>query len=806
LGQARRFLSTLDPEAEAFCFQTFDDSDLKRGTLAKVINGSLDEEAHRLDTLNTRGAGVFVTINVTDGTGRKTENITRARAVFADLDGAPLGPVNRCALTPHIVVESSRRRFHAYWLTEAVPLDEFEPLQKAIAARFGGDPSVHDLPRVMRLPGFLHKKREPFQSRIVELNQGLPYSAEQLLAEFPPVQDDEPPRRSGAKANPDSPFAKINEAALANLDAWVPELFPTAKRSAKGWRVGSADLGRGYEEDLSIIPQGAKYFGIHDQGDARQGKRTPIDLVIEYGGKAGPASAARWLADKLGIEFGAPTADQGQPEVDLDQLIEKVADDPGAAFEGETIDFLARLRATDPAAYERARARLRAKKVRVGELDKEVERRAPAKVEATTGQGRALSLPEIEPWPEAAAGDALLAAMAESLRRFVVLPDHAASAVVLWVLHCHVHDAAFHSPRLAITSPVMRCGKSSLLRWLARVVPKPLPTSNISAAALFRVIEAAYPTLLIDELDQQGPDKKIELVGIINSSHCRLDAQIIRTVGDQHEPRAFSTWAPMALAAIGKLPFQWVDRSIVVEMTRKLTADRAEGMRLDRDQGFEVLRRKAARWAQDHLERLRGADPKMPPGLNDRQQDNWRLLLAIANAVGGQWPQLARSAATALSKADDDAEARGVQALTDIRQTFEDRRDPDFLTSEIIVTALIGMEGRPWAEYRQDGKPITKHALARLLKPFGIAPGNASDASAHKGYKRDSFAIAWAKYIQTADPLNTTESAAHSDFQTADQDEASAVSNRPKPAASKAFSGSAVSNPPPEAEDEGVVI
>ena len=320
----------------------------------------------------------------------------------------------------------------------------------------------------------------------------------------------------------------------------------------------------------------------------------------------------------------------------------------------------------------------------------------------------------------------------------------------------------------------MRCGKSSLLRWLARVVPRPLPASNISAAALFRVIEAAYPTLLIDELDQVDPDKKVELIGVINSSHCRLDAQIIRVSGEQLEPRVFSTWAPMALAAIGKLPPQWVDRSITIEMTRKMGGDRAEGMRLDRDQGFDALRRKAARWAKDHLEALRGAEPEMPAGLNDRQADNWRLLLALADVAGGEWPARARDAAIALSKADDDGEARGIQALADIQQIFDDRGHPEMMTSDAIVSALIELEGRPWAEYRRDGRQLTKNGLARLLKPFAIAPNTIrTGAGTAKGYRHDQFDEAWNRYLapfQTVTTSQAKESAAYSDFQTVTPD------------------------------------
>jgi hypothetical protein len=99
-----------------------------------------------------------------------------------------------------------------------------------------------------------------------------------------------------------SPFRAINDAALARTEAWVPDLFPAAKRSANGaWRVRSRDLGRDLEEDISISADGIVDFGVHDMGDAREGRRTPIDLVIEHGGAADAKQAAMWLADRLGV-------------------------------------------------------------------------------------------------------------------------------------------------------------------------------------------------------------------------------------------------------------------------------------------------------------------------------------------------------------------------------------------------------------------------------------------------------------------------------------------------------------------------
>ena len=117
-------------------------------------------------------------------------------------------------------------------------------------------------------------------------------------------------------------------------------------------------------------------------------------------------------------------------------------------------------------------------KVRVGVLDQEVERRKPEP--GDRAKGKALDLPDPEPWLAPVDGAELIADIIAQIQRFVILSDHAAAASALWTIHTHAHDAAFISPRLTALSPTKRCGKSSLFRALARMARRPLPTSNIS--------------------------------------------------------------------------------------------------------------------------------------------------------------------------------------------------------------------------------------------------------------------------------------------------------------------------------------
>lgn len=116
--------------------------------------------------------------------------------------------------------------------------------------------------------------------------------------------------RERTPAADDDFFGRVNEAALADLGAWVPALFPAAREYMGGFRVSSADLHRDLEEDLSIVPEGIVDFGVADMGDERQGKRTPIDLVLEWSpvmsddpldAPANPFEAALWLCEAMDV-------------------------------------------------------------------------------------------------------------------------------------------------------------------------------------------------------------------------------------------------------------------------------------------------------------------------------------------------------------------------------------------------------------------------------------------------------------------------------------------------------------------------
>jgi putative DNA primase/helicase len=420
----------------------------------------------------------------------------------------------------------------------------------------------------------------------------------------------------------------------------------------------------------------------------------------------------------------------------------------------------------------------------------------------TKGQGRPIEFPLIEPWPDRVDGAALLSETAAAITRYVVMPDGGAEIGALWATHTHCFPCFEVTPRLGITSPEKQCGKTTFNDVLSKLCPRPLPTISVTAAAVFRTVEATQPTLLIDEADTFLGVRE-ELRGILNAGH-RKGGTVIRTVGDDHEPRQFSVWAPVAISLIGQLPDTLDDRAIKCRLRRRKPSERVTSFRSDRVDHLHIIARKMARWTADHEEQLSSADPDMGD-LQNRVADNWRPLFAIADLAGEIWPARVRAIASAADGARDDQSIR-VQLLGDVKAVFE-IKGTDRLSSEEIVEYLISLDDRAWVELRS-GKPLTKAGLARLLNKFGIAPQviRLPDGRTPRGYYRSAFEDAFERYLppQSATPQQAHSHRHFSDFQSATPDQPVALSKSQKSLEHNDCCSVALSTPPPR-EEEGKV-
>ncbi|MES2721191.1 MAG: DUF3631 domain-containing protein [Pseudomonadota bacterium] len=370
-----------------------------------------------------------------------------------------------------------------------------------------------------------------------------------------------------------------------------------------------------------------------------------------------------------------------------------------------------------------------------------------AKAEATTPAGSSVVFDEVEPWPMPVDGAVLLDDLVITIRRFVICERHTADASALWLAFSWLIDAVSVAPIANITAPLPNCGKSTMLDLFERLSYRPLKVDNISPAALFRSVEKWRPTLLIDEVDTFLKDNE-DARGILNSGHKR-NGFVLRVVGDDHEPRRFSTWGAKALCGIGAIATTLQSRSVRLELRRKLPGESVGNLRHIDAALVERLQRQLARFAMDVQATVRAARPEPAHGLSNRAQDNWEPLLAIAEAAGGSWPERARRAAQAIvaGEASNEAPDTNTELLADIRLAFE-RRRADRLSSAELLHAICEDEDAPWSTWNR-GAPMSPRQLSSRLGEFGIVPGTIRlpNGTTPKGYYLEKFRDSFTRYL-----------------------------------------------------------
>jgi hypothetical protein len=328
--------------------------------------------------------------------------------------------------------------------------------------------------------------------------------------------------------------------------------------------------------------------------------------------------------------------------------------------------------------------------------------------------------------------------------------EHHAPAVALWAAHSHALHAAASTPRLAFVSPEPGSGKTRSLELLELLVHQGRHVLSMTPAALFRVVEAERPTILLDEVDAIfGPKAKDheDLRALINAGH-RPGASVLRVAGEggNMRPREYRAYCAVALAGLGQLPQTIATRSITIRMRRRAPDEHVRPFRerVTRPEG-EALRRRLAAWVHRRGDMI-PEDPELPAGVTDRPADCWEPLVAVADAAGDRWPDTARAACRAIVTAAEDDHSPGVHLLADLRQAFgQDAR----LATATLVERLAALDEAPWAD-RLDGKSDKARGswLAARLRPYGITPRTVRlGDSTPKGYDAADFADTWRRYL-----------------------------------------------------------
>lgn len=353
-----------------------------------------------------------------------------------------------------------------------------------------------------------------------------------------------------------------------------------------------------------------------------------------------------------------------------------------------------------------------------------------------------------EDWTDGCAGDwvtelaapalspeQLFHAIKSFVMRYVVFsrPEHA-DVIALWIMHTWVADCADFTPYIYLHSPVMRCGKTQVHRVVEPLVKNPLRTCNISESALFREIAESHPTLLWDEVDSIFGSRKASEANenkraLLNAGFERgIRAIRMERDGGRFIKISYDPFCPKILAGIGRLPDTIVDRSIPILIHRKLKTQMCQKYRRQDRANAKPLHDALEAWSKDvELPKtLRESQPQMPEPLTDRQEDIWEPLLAIADSIGGDVPELTRAAARTLCANDDDEPGRGTTILAAIKKIVGDRGR---ITSADLIDSLWEADALP-SRLMEDEKPNYKkigHWLSKFVKSYGGKPARQLD-------------------------------------------------------------------------------
>jgi hypothetical protein len=348
-------------------------------------------------------------------------------------------------------------------------------------------------------------------------------------------------------------------------------------------------------------------------------------------------------------------------------------------------------------------------------------------------------------------GAALVRAVEQFFVRYVVLPPRTSLPLALWTIATYLFESFDAFPYLAVNSPVPQCGKTRLLETAELVACNPRRASNISEAALFRVIEKFKPTLMLDEAETlRGKSERAEYLRQILNAGNRSGAVATRCIGQgaSLDVKDFSVYCPKVVCGIGTFSPTITDRAICIPMQRRRKTDRTEKffVRVATPEGA-ALRERAMAFTDAQCEEVEAAYEKAAlEFLGDRDADSWSPLFAIlAVADHARLPELRNCAehltAAKIDSATDDSLT--LRLLTDIRDVWPESERHVF--SAVLAERLCAIADGPWGEGEAK---LTQRKLSWMLKGFNLRSGTVrvGDKTA-KGYSREEFEAVSAPYL-----------------------------------------------------------
>jgi len=357
-------------------------------------------------------------------------------------------------------------------------------------------------------------------------------------------------------------------------------------------------------------------------------------------------------------------------------------------------------------------------------------------------------------------GDDLLFTLSNYISDYIYINEPLPRVIASWVLAAHLIDCWDRFPYLGLASPEKRCGKTTLLELLYRVVPNPYYTGSITPSAIYRLVEAEKPTLLMDE-SQSLSDDRIRseqydaIRGILNAGIAK-DARVTRCGGQSMSDIVhFNIYSPKVFALIGKLNHVIEDRSITIELSRKPTNAPTKSVKYrELESTGDTIKERIEEWKSKVTKRATNLyikDHILPelPTTNDRMKDLLLPLQVVTKLLGESDDYLYEYAEYIEERGTrEDSRSIGVRLLEASRSIM---KDSSFISTADLLLGLHEREGEPWATY-STGRPMTSEALACILRKYAVRPVKKQTTIKGKqrcirGYLRTHLEREWNKYL-----------------------------------------------------------
>jgi Protein of unknown function (DUF3631) len=346
-------------------------------------------------------------------------------------------------------------------------------------------------------------------------------------------------------------------------------------------------------------------------------------------------------------------------------------------------------------------------------------------------------------------GASLMREVESFISSFVILPPNTVLTITLWVFGTYIFKVFETFPYLAFLSPQKGCGKTRTTEVIELIASNPVRAVSASEAALFRLIDAESPTLILDEAENlTGRGDRAEYTRALLNAGNRSGAKVPRCVGSAQEVRMFNVYCPKIVSAIRVCPETIRDRSVVIPMQRKRRDEKVARLLLRKVHPLaKALRERIIAWTDLNrapiVKVYEHIDIDM---LNDRDLENFEPLLAILTVADPSRLDEVKKDAELLTSDKTDAaqdESHSLRLLADIREIFKVGQEK--ILSADLLARLRSVDESPWAAEIE----LDPRKLSWMLRPYQIKPKTVRVGNARaKGYERADFLDAFARYLR----------------------------------------------------------